>query len=106
VKETIYLIVDRRGVLGMRKNLPEVRRREIPVKLTIAVPPEAFSPPTLAQEITVNDWRQGIEMNDVEFRQSIITPEEAELIRQRRLEKMRQILEAQGFTVTEPEPVE
>jgi hypothetical protein len=34
----------------MRKNLPEVRRGEIPVKLTIAVPPEAFSPPTLARD--------------------------------------------------------
>jgi hypothetical protein len=45
-------------------------------------------------------------MNDVEFRQSIITPEEAEMIRQRRLEKMRSILKAQGFTVTEPETAE
>ena len=51
----------------MRKNLPDVRRGEIPVKLTIAVPPEAFNPPTLAQEITVNDWRQGIELGDVEL---------------------------------------
>jgi hypothetical protein len=50
VKETIYLIADRSGILGMRKNLPEVRRGEIPVKLTIAVPPEAFSPPTLARD--------------------------------------------------------
>lgn len=66
------------------------------MKLTIAVPPEAFNPPTRAQEITVNDWRQGIELSDVEFRQSTILPEEAELIRQRRLEKMRGILEAQA----------
>ena len=86
----------------MRKTLPGVRRGEIPVKLTINVPPEAFSPPTLSQEITVNDWRQGIELSDVEFKHDIITPEEAEVIRQRRLEKMRSILEGQGFTVTEP----
>ena len=103
MKEVIYLVVDQRGVQNMRKTLPEVRRGEIPVKLTINVPPEAFSPPTLSQEITVNDWRQGIELSDVEFKHDIITPEEAEVIRQRRLEKMRSILEGQGFTVTEPE---
>jgi hypothetical protein len=103
MKEVIYLVVDQRGVQAMRKTLPDVRRGEIPVKLTINVPPEAFSPPTLSQEVTVDDWRQGIELNDVEFKQSIITPDEAEVIRQRRLEKMRAVLEAQGFTVTDPE---
>jgi hypothetical protein len=96
MKEIIYLVVDQRGVQNMRKTLPEVRRGEIPVKRTINVPPEAFSPPTLSQEITVNDWRQGIELRDVEFKHDIITPEEAEVIRQRRLEKMRSILEGQA----------
>jgi hypothetical protein len=32
----------------------------------------------------------------VEFKHDIITPEEAEVIRQRRLEKMRSILEGQA----------
>jgi len=50
MKEIIYLVVDQRGVQNMRKALPEVRRGEIPVKLTINVPPEAFSPPTLARD--------------------------------------------------------
>jgi hypothetical protein len=103
MKETIYLVVDRSGITAMRKNLPEVRRGEIPVKLTITVPPEAFNPPTLSQEITVNDWRQGIDMEDVEFRNSIITADEAEVIRQRRLEKMRTILEAQGYKIEPPD---
>jgi hypothetical protein len=95
MKEIIYLVVDQRGVQNMRKTLPEVRRGEIPVKLTINVPPEAFSA-TLSQEITVNDWRPGIELSDVEFKHDIIKPEEAEVIRQRRLEKMRSILEGQA----------
>lgn len=103
MKETIYLIIDQYGVQGMRKNLPNVRRGEVPVKLTINVPKEAFQPPMLSQEVTVEDWRQGIDMADVEFKQSIITAEEAEMIRQARLVKMREILEAQGYTVSEPE---
>jgi hypothetical protein len=43
------------------------------------------------RRIGVNDWRHGIDLEDGEFRQSIITPEEAGSIRQRRLEKMREM---------------
>lgn len=103
MKETVYLVISPYKVERMTKNLPDVKRGEIPVKLMITVPKEAFSPPTLSQEVLVNDWRQGIDLGDVEFRQSVITPEEAETIRQNRLAKMRSVLEAQGYMITEPD---
>jgi hypothetical protein len=96
MRVTIYLIANRYGIQGMRKNLPDVKRGEIPVKLTITVPEATFAPPVLAQGVTVDDWRQGIELNDVDFRQSVLTPEEAGVIRTSRLAKMRHILEEQG----------
>ena len=106
MRTVIYLIADRYGITAMRKNLPDVRRGEVPIKLTVTVPEEAFAPPVLTQEIVVEDWRQGIDLADVEFRKNIITPEEAETIRQNRLAKMREVLEAQGYQVTAPETEE
>jgi hypothetical protein len=103
MKETIYLIVNQNGIQTMRKTLPNVRRGEIPVKLNITIPKEAFAPPTLVQDVVVNDWRQGIELQDVEFRESVITPEEAQIIRERRVEKMKEVLEGQGYTVVAPD---
>lgn len=99
MKDVIYLIVNRSGVQGMRKSLPQVHRGEIPVKINVTVPEGAFTTPVLEQHITVNDWEQGIDLKDVEFRHSIITADEAETIRQNRLAKMKAILEEQGYTV-------
>ncbi len=42
-------------------------------------------------------------MADVDFEGRAITAEEAQIIREKRLEKMRVILEAQGYTVEKPE---
>lgn len=106
MKATIFLIVDRNGVQGMRKSLPDVRRGEVPVKLNITVPQEAFAPPMLVQDVQVDDWRQGIDLQDIEFRQSVITPEEAKEIRERRLAKMKEVLENQGYKVEAPESEE
>jgi hypothetical protein len=103
MKEVIYLVVSQNKVERMTKRLPDLYRGEIPVKLTLNVPKEAFNPPTLDQEVYVEDWRQGIDLEDVEFRQSIITKEEAEVIRQTRLEKMKTVLEAQGYKIEKPE---
>lgn len=103
MKEIIYLVVSGNKVERMTKTMPNLYRGEIPVKLSVTVTDRAFDPPTLNQEIIVDDWRQGIDLEDVEFRQNIITPAEAEIIRQRRLEKMREVLENQGYTITAPE---
>jgi hypothetical protein len=104
VKEVIFLAVDRAGVRKMTKNLPDLKRGEIPVKLVIEVDPAAFREPVIERHVHVTDWREGIDIADIQLKESIITEEEAELIRQRRLAKMREILEGQGYRVDEPDP--
>jgi hypothetical protein len=103
VKEVIYLAVSRQRVERMTKNMPDLRRGEIPVKLVVEVEPGAFREPVIERHVQVTDWREGIDIADVELRESVITEAEAQLIRERRLEQMRRILEAQGYTVSEPQ---
>lgn len=102
MKEIIYLRVDRSGVRGMTKNLPSTHRGEIPVKLEVIIDDTAFREPVLTRQVHIADWRDGIDLADVEFRESVITEAEADLIRQRRLAAMREILEARGYTITDP----
>ena len=101
MKETIYLVVSPYKVERMTKNLPELRRGEIPVKLELEVAEDAFREPVITKQVHITDWRDGIDIADVEFKESVITEEEAELIKAQRLERMKSILEKQGFTVTE-----
>lgn len=100
MKEVIYLKVSRHRVEGMYKSLPAVGRYEIPVKVIVEVAETAFREPTIERKVTVTDWRDGIELADVELREGIITEAEAELIKARRLAQMRAVLEERGFTVT------
>lgn len=104
VKDVIYLAVSRQRVERMTKNLPDLKRGEIPVKLFIDVDIAAFGPPVLEQHVHVADWREGLALADVEMREAVITEAEAESIRRQRLAAMRAALEAQGYTVTAPEP--
>lgn len=103
MKETIFLIVNNRKIERFTRNLPELRRGEIPVKLTLTVEPKAFRTPTIDKEVYVDDWREGIDMEDVEFNKNVITQQEAEEIKQKRLAKMQEILQNQGYTVTKEE---
>lgn len=102
MKEIIFLRVSKKGVHGFTKNLPSLSRGEIPVKLTLTVEDSAFREPVVAKEVTITDWREGIDIADVEFKEAIITEEEASLIKQRRLAKMRDILKQHGYNVEEP----
>lgn len=104
--EIIYLVIDRSGVRRMTKNLPSLNRGEIPVKVKVTVENEAFRTPVIEKEVYVDDWREGVDIADVEFKQNVITPEEAEQIKQRRLEKMQEILQNQGYEVSKPDSVE
>lgn len=101
MKDVIYLTVDRRGVQSMRKSYQGAARGQAVVKLNVTVDENAFKPPVLEQSVVVSDWSDNIDMEDVKFERNIITEEEAQVVKQRRLEKMREILEAQGYTVTE-----
>lgn len=106
MKDTIFLVVSGQGVKRMTKNMPWTDRGEVPVKLTVTVEDTALREPVISQEITINDWQAGIDIVDVEFKESVITPQEADLIRQRRLERMKEVLENQGYKVEVPETEE
>jgi len=102
VKEDIWLKVDRTRVVGMYKSLPHCGRNEIPVKVVVEVEESAFREPTIERHIKITDWRDGIDLADVELHEAVITEEEAQLIRDRRLAQMRAILTERGYVVTEP----
>jgi hypothetical protein len=106
VKETIYLRVSPQRVEGMTKSLPSLNRGEIPVKLVVEVDPSAFREPVLERHVQVTDWREGIDIADIDLRESVITEAEAQMIRDRRLAQMRKILEEHGYEVTAAEPQE
>lgn len=101
--EIIYLRVDRSGIRGMTKSLPQLRRGEIPVKLELVVEDDAFRTPVIEKRVVVEDWREGIDIADVDFKETLITEDEAKLIREQRLARMKQVLEAQGYEITKPE---
>lgn len=103
MREIIFLRVSRHKVEAMTKNMPALNRGEIPVKLTITVEDGAFREPVISKEVIIDDWREGIDIADVEFKQNIITPEEAEMVKQARLDKMQKILITNGYTVTKEE---
>jgi hypothetical protein len=100
--ETIYLILNQHGVARMTKRLPPVGRDEVPVKLHVRIDPNAFQTPVLERTVEIVDWRGGVDLEDVQFTGTFITEEEANIIRARRLAKMREILEGQGYSVSHP----
>lgn len=103
MKDTIYLIVNKKKVERMTKTLPDARRGEIIVKAMIEVKDSCFGQATIPQEIYIDDWRDGIDLEDVEFRKNFITKEESDLIKKKRLDKMTEILQAQGYDITKPD---
>lgn len=100
MREVIYLRVSRNKVEGMTKNLPYINRGEIPVKLTIEVKQDAFKEPVIEKEVVIEDWQDGTDLADIEFKGNVITKEEAEKIKQMRLDRMAQVLQEQGYEVT------
>jgi hypothetical protein len=105
MREVVYLVASPNGLdKSVRKNLPtQLRRGEIPIKVTVDIAKDAFAPPVLEQHISIESPYKGIDLADVHFKGDIITEEEAEVIRKRRLEAAAQILKANGYGVTEPE---
>lgn len=104
--ETIYLYADKWGINRMTKNLGQVKRGEIPIKLELEVSEQAFREPVIEKKVVIEDWRQGVDIADVDFKETFITEEEAEQIRKMRLDKMSDILKSQGFNVTKVEEIE
>lgn len=101
MREVIYLTASRSGV-GNRvlKNLPtNLGRGEVPIKVTVEIAADAFAPPVIEQTISIENPYKGIDLEDVHFTGTVITAAEAEIVRQRRLEKAASILKANGYTV-------
>lgn len=105
MKEVIYLTASRNGVgSSVRKNLPtNMNRSEVAIKVVVEIADDAFAPPVIEQYIKIQNPYKGIDLEDVHFVGSTITESEAEIIRQKRLEKAASILEANGYAVTRPE---
>ena len=99
MREVIYLTIDQSGVKKMTKNIPSTYRGEHVLKLSVEVKPEAFRDPLLSREVIVEDWREGIDISDVEFKDLFITEEEAKVIRENRLQNTIQILKSQGYKI-------
>lgn len=101
MQDVIYLVVTPRRVERMTKSMPSTFKGEIVVKVVVEVPSGAFGPPVLEQRIVVEDWQQGIVLDDLDLRNGIIIQEEAPLIRERRLMQMARVLADNGYVVTE-----
>lgn len=100
MQETIFLVISRQRVERMTKSLPSLKRGEIPVKIVVRVAATAFREPVIEREVEIVDWRDGIEVGDLDLKESFITEAEAAMIRKQRLEKMRELMEANGYEVT------
>lgn len=103
MRQVIYLYVDKWGVNRMTKSLGAVKRGEIPIKLELEVSEDAFREPVIEKKVVIEDWRQGVDIADVDFKETFITEEESAAIRQMRLDKMQEILQQQGYKVTKSE---
>lgn len=102
MKDTIYLIIDRTKVDRMvktKRSALNLYKDEIPVKLTIEVPDENWKKPFIEKSIVVNRWDKGIDVDDVQFETDFVTEEEADKIRELRLQKMKEVLESQGYKI-------
>lgn len=98
--EVIYLYADKWGINRMTKNLGQVKRGEIPIKLELEISENAFREPIIEKKVVIEDWRQGVDIADVDFKETFITEEEAATVRQMRLDKMSEILKGQGYVVS------
>lgn len=102
MKQISFLYADSWGVNRMSKNLGLVKKGEIPIKVEVEIEESAFREPIVEKKILVSDWRQGVDIADVDFKETFITEEEAAKIRQMRFEKMSEILKGQGYEIVAP----
>ncbi len=99
MKDIVYIVVNRNKVDRMTKTLPNLYQNEHVIRLEVNVKDSAFNAPTLTQKIEVDDWREGIDISDVDFSEPYITEKEAELIRKQREERMIAMLKAKGYSI-------
>lgn len=106
MKDTIYLVcsdnkVER--VVKRQSSALELYKGEVPIKLTVEIPDTNFKPPFIEKHMIVDRWDKNIAIDDIHFEGDFVTEEEAAVIRQMRLDKMKDTLESQGYAVTKLE---
>ena len=99
MKDVIYLVVNRNKVDRMTKTLPNLYKGEYVVRVAVTVDDDAFNEPTISKEIHVENWRQGIDVSDVDFSEPYITEEEATIIRERREAQLIEALKLKGYKI-------
>lgn len=100
--EEIFLIATKTGIDRMvktEKSATNLRKSEIPIRIKITIPDDNWKPPFIEKEIVINRWDKGIELEDVEFEGQYVTEEEAQWLREKRIERAKEMLEGQGYSV-------
>lgn len=102
MKDVIYLVVNRNKVerMKMNKNLPSLYKGEYVMRVEATVDDDAFNEPMLTKQVHIENWRQGIDVSDVEFSEPYITEEEATIIRDRRELQLIESLKAKGYNIS------
>ncbi len=103
MKDTIYLIVNRWKVERMTKNVPQLKKGDYVCRVDVTVKEDAFTEPMLVKEVTVENWREGVDVSDIEFSEPYITEEEATIIRERREKALIESLKAKGYKIEKVE---
>lgn len=103
MKDVVYLTVTRNKVEKMTKSVPYLRKGEYVMRVEVTVDEDAFTEPMVTKEVHVDNWRQGIDVSDVEFSEPYITEEEAQLIRERREASLIESLKAKGYKIEKVE---
>lgn len=105
MKQIIYLVATRNGVDRFRKEMPTIGRGEIPIKVHVEIEDSAFRTPTIEKELIIGDWREGIDMPDVNLKEMTITEKEAEQLREQRKQALIDEVEKLGYKVVKADEV-
>ena len=75
----------------MTENPPSLYEGGIRIELQLTVEPTTSREPLIEKSIVVENWRAGVDIADVEVKETTIT-EEAQLVREQRLKRMAEVL--------------
>lgn len=104
MKDVIYLVANKNRIDRLMRSVPEnLRKGEHAMRVEVTVDDQAFRSPLLTKQIHVEDWREGIDVSDVEFSEPYITEAEAKIIRDRREAQLIETLKAKGYNISKVE---
>jgi len=104
MKDVIYLVANKNRIDRLMRSVPEnLRKGEHAMRVEVTIDDQAFRSPLLTKQIHVEDWREGIDVSDVEFSEPYITEAEAKIIRDRREAQLIETLQAKGYKIEKVE---